>query len=149
MIYTESPTIAFQYTHFVLLNTELLDNQVIYNTQVNVQCVRPKTAAHHMINRLKKLLSPWKLHRRKSFVLCLSWGVSLSAQCNKFKKLLMLSNLSVFVTRHFSLCYFKQWLICSHGGKKHPGENEKKHSRKQMLHHIHGNSHTMWENIKD
>lgn len=36
------------------------------------------------------------------FVLCVSWGVGLSAQGNNLKRLFMLSNLSVFVTRHFS-----------------------------------------------
>lgn len=44
--------------------------------------------------------------RRRCFVLCLSWGVGLSAQHNKSKRLLMLSSLSVFVTRHFSFSPF-------------------------------------------
>lgn len=40
------------------------------------------------------------------FVLCVSWGVGLSAQGDKLKRLFMLSNLSVFVTRHFSFSPF-------------------------------------------
>lgn len=84
------------------------------------------------------------------FVLCVSWGVGLSVEGNKLR-LLVLSNLSVFLTRYFSFqpfnngdrnfVTFNNNSFVPMGTKNNSGDNEKEHSKKQMLHHIHGNTH--------